>query len=251
MGRKRIQFQLYELGSIGGMAKKLIQDSGGVVYVAQDGDPAKQSITDKDGAALSNPRALTNGYCEFYVADTVARVDLFIQCPGGQFVVAPNVDESIADIGVDVTRLNHVMVIPWYAGDVTAAAETDTGFDLPLHAAVLPTPLLRVHTVDATETIDVGLLSSETAGDADGFIAAASVATAGLIKATVVNGGNTMGALFEVQDSANAGDLTHEPHVITGSNATSVTLTTTAGSDTGKGYIILPYLLANAANLGG
>ena len=247
MGRRRISFQLYELGSIGGMAKKLIQATGGKCYVAKDGDAAKQAITDKDGTALTNPRALTNGACEFYVPDTISLVDLYIMAPGGQFVVATNVDESIADIAVDVTRLDHVAVIPFSIDDTSAATETDTGFDLPLHSAVKPNPKVRVLTVDATETIDVGLLSSETAGDADGFINALDVATAGLVKATLLASGDTMGALLSVLDSANAGDDAPEEHVVTGTNATSITYTLTAGSDTAEGFIHLSYQLCGVA----
>jgi hypothetical protein len=164
--------------------------------------------------------------------------------PGGQFVVKTGVAPGeIQDVLIDTVSRNQVAIVPFAIGDTTATTETDTGFDFPLYSAVLPTPMIRVLTVDATETVDVGLLSSETAGDADGFGVTLSVATAGLVKATVLQGSNTMGALFEVQDSANAGDLTHEAHVVTGSNATSITYTLTAGTDTAEGFIILPYVL--------
>jgi len=246
MGRRKIEFQLYELGSVGAFAKKMLTASGGVVYVAGNGDAAKQAITDVNGTALTNPRALTNGACVFYVPDTVASVDLFIQCPGGQFVAVPDVDESVQDIGVDTTRIHQVMVVPFSATDSTAAVETNTGFDFPLHAAVLPTPFVRVSAIDATETMDVGLLSSETAGDADGFINGLVLDNLGLVKATLLASGDTMGALLSVLDSANAGDDAPESHVITGTNATSVTYTLTTGSDTAKGYIYLPYLLMPA-----
>lgn len=239
MGRLAVNFQLYDHDG------KLISATGGKVYVAASGDAAKQAITDKDGVSLTNPRSLTNGGCEFYVPTTVSAVDLYIMAPGGQFLVKTGVvPGSPDDFRVDTVNRNQVAVIPFAQADFSAATETDSGFDFPLHSAVLPTPMVRVSTIDATETIDVGLLSSETAGDADGFAVTIALGTAGLVKATVLQGSNTMGALFEVQDSANAGDLTHEAHVITGSNATSITYTTTAGSDTGEGFIILPYLLA-------
>lgn len=246
MGKRKIEFQLYELGSVGAFAKKMITASGGVVYVAGNGDAAKQAITDVDGTALANPLALTNGAAVFYVPDTVASVDLFIMAPGGQFVVVPDVDESIQDIGVDTSRIDQVAVIPFAIADTTAAAETDTGFDFPLHSAVKPNPKVRVSAIDATETIDVGLLSSETAGDADGFINALVLDTAGLVKATLLASGDTMGALLSVLDSGNAGDDAPEEHVITGSNATSITYTLTAGSDTAEGYIYLSYSLCAA-----
>lgn len=221
-----------------------IATSGGTCYVATAGAAAKATLYNADGSSLANPISLTRGSIAFHVADTVASVDLFIMAPGGQFIVKRGIAPSGPNsFPIDTNARHQVAVIPFSAGDSTAAAETNTGFDMPLYAAVLPTPLLRVTTVDATETIDVGLLSSETAGDADGFMATVSVATLGLVKATVLQGSNTMGALFEVQDSANSGDLTHEAHVVTGSNATSITYTLTAGSDTAEGYILLPYIL--------
>jgi hypothetical protein len=223
---------------------ELIQASGGKVYVAQTGSPAKETLYDMDGAALANPVALSNGRMSFQVDADVNSVDLYIMAPGGQFVTYPGVAPGGPnEINIDTGQRHQVAVIPFSIDDTMAATETDTGFDMPLHAAVQPNPMVRVTAVDATETIDIGLLSSETAGDADGFAAGVSVATAGLAKATIANGANTLGALFEVQDSANAGDLTHEQHVVTGSNATSITYTLSAGSDTAEGFLVLPYLL--------
>lgn len=241
---KRCKFQLYEQGAMVG-GGKAIESSGGVVYVATNGSAAKATITDVAGTGLTNPRALTNGSCEFYVADSVSKVDLYIACPDGEFLVVKDAEvEKIDDLYVDKQNRYQDWVIPFdvahQAGDAT---ETDSGFDLPLHALVLPHPALRVQTVDATETLDVGILSSETAGDADGFLAAISVATAGLVQGLILNGGNTMGALFERQDSANAGDLVPAAHALTGSNGRSVTWTLTTGSDTAKGFIHLPVLL--------
>lgn len=240
---KKVNIQLYGVGA-GGMAGEMITASGGVCYVAANGDAAKATLYKKDGSSQSNPVSLTNGGAEFYVANTVEKVDLYIMAPGGQFLVKTDVVAGVGhEFAVDTQQRNQVAVIPFAIGDTTATTETDTGFDMPLYAAVLPTPMVRVLTLDATETIDVGLKSSETAGDADGFIAAASVATAGLVKGSIANGANTLGALFETQDSANAGDLTHEQHVVTGSNATSITYTLTAGTDTAEGFIVLPYVL--------
>lgn len=242
---KRCKFQLYEQGASSG-GGKAIESSGGVVYVAQNGSAAKRTITDVDGAALTNPRALTNGSVEFYVADSVEKVDLYIQCPDGEFLVVKDAEvEQIDDLYVDKGAKLHEWVIPFdedhQAGDAT---ETNSGFDLPANAMVLPHAAIRVQTVDASETIDVGLLSSETAGDADGFLAAVSVATAGMAKGTLASAGQTLGALLRVDESG-GGVLVPEGHVVTGSNATSITWTLSAGSDTAKGFIHLPVVLMN------
>jgi hypothetical protein len=243
---KRCRFQLYEQGAlVGGGA--VIESSGGVVYVAQNGSASKQAITDVNGTALTNPRALTNGSCEFYVPDTVSKVDLYIQCPDGEFLVARDAQvEKIDDLYVDKQTRQQLYVIPLDQADKAGdATETNTGFDVPVNSLVLPHPAVRVTAIDATETIDVGLLSSETAGDADGFLQALSVGTLGLFQGLILNGGNTMGALFERQDSANAGDLVPAAHAVTGANATSITWTPSAGTDTFKGFVYLPVLLCN------
>ncbi len=239
--RLRYTFQLYDQNH------KAIQSSGGVVYVAASGDAAKQAITDKDGAALANPRALTRGACEFYVVDTAVDVDLYIMAPGGQFIVQTDfVAGETPDLMVDTNRRNQVAVIPFAIGDTSAATETDTGFDFPTASAVLPNPMVCVTTVDATETIDVGLLSSESGGDADGFINAVALDTAVLVKATLLASGDTMGALLSVLDSANSGDDAPEAHIVTGAAATSITYTLTAGTDTAEGFILLSYVLGGA-----
>ena len=60
-------------------------------------------------------------------------------------------------------------------------SETDTGFDIPKGCVIYPWEFfLIVDTVDATETIEVGILSTESGGDADGFIDAFSIATGGV-----------------------------------------------------------------------
>jgi len=75
-----------------------------------------------------------------------------------------------------------------------AASETSTGFNLPANA-ILTNVFLNVLTPEtsgATKTVEVGLLSSETGGNASGFLNGVSVASAGLVLggATVVVGGS-------------------------------------------------------------
>ena len=103
--------------------------------------------------------------------------------------------------------------------------ETDTTFDLPAKAIVHEV-LVEVKTAEATastKTIDVGLLASESGGDADGFIDGLSVAATGLIvpkfvatvgsnntylgaAATHTIGALLTGVLIAGQDTADAGD---------------------------------------------
>ena len=241
--RRKIEFQLYEQGGAAAMRGKMITAAGGMVGVYVSGSGTLNAITDKDGAALANPLALTNGAAEFYTLATVATVDLAIMCPGGQFVFMSGVDESLADIAVDTLNRNQMAKIGYSVADASATVEEDTGFDLPYNCVVQPWPGVLPVVVDATEDIDVGILSTETAGDADGFIDSVSVATAVYTKATLLAAGDTMGALLSVLDSANAGDDAPEPYPVVSPNGRSISYTLSAGSDTAVGYILLPYTL--------
>lgn len=214
--------------------------AGGKAFVAVNGDALKATLKDVDGAALANPISLTRGFINFFTAETVLMVDLYIQAPGGQFIVVKNVKPSGPNEILVGTGRNQCMVIPWAAADLTAATETSTGFTVP-SGLMLPTPFIHVTAIDATEDIDVGTLSTDT-GDADGYMDGVSVAALGIIKASLLASADTMGALFSVLDSANAGDDAPEgDNTMVGK---AITVTTSAGSDTGKGFIYLPYLLA-------
>lgn len=231
----------YEIQLCDQMGRNIIS-AGGVVYVAEAGDTTKIATKDSAGATLTNPVALTRGKLEFYTADDVESVDLYGMAPGGQafqeFGVKPSGPNEII---INLQQAHQNLIIPFDQADFAANTEIDSGFDEPQSgkALMLPHPSVRVTAIDATETIDVGTLSTDS-GDADGYIAAISLGTAALVQALILNGANTMGALFERQDSANAGDLVPAAHVSAGK---SITYTTSAGSDTGKGFISLPYLL--------
>lgn len=223
-----------------------ITTAGGKAYVAINGDAAKATLYTAAGAALTNPVTPTNGIIEFYTADAVSIVDLYVQSPTGHFVVVKNVIASGPNsIFINRGLVESLMVIPFAAADQTAATETNTGFSVPTNGMVLPGGMgLEVLTVDATETIDVGTLSSAS-GDADGFIVGASVATAGVVKASLANGAVTLGALLKVQDSANVGDAV--PEASTASAGKAITYTLSAGSDTAEGFLKIPVQLAIAS----
>lgn len=70
------------------------------------------------------------------------------------------------------------------ASGVTENVETDTGYDLPPNAIVLDV-FLNVLTAESTasiKTVEVGLLSTESGGDLDGFLDGVSLATAGIVR---------------------------------------------------------------------
>lgn len=237
MAYKVHDFQLMDMAT-----KAAILASGGSFVVVSNGGFARVTLYDPDNdfAALSQPVSLSAGHGRFAVADTIESVDIYGIAPGQEALQLYGVKaQEFAEWYIDRSRDHFVLEIPFAAADFDAATENDSGFNEPTNALILPNGAgLYIGTVDATETMEVGTDSSDS-GDADGFLDALSLATLGMVKPTIANSGNTMGALFEVQDSANAGDLTHEAHV---SGGKSITLTPSAGADTYAGKILLPYV---------
>lgn len=125
----------------------------------------------------------------------------------------------------------HPNPINLYKFNITApadGAETTHADDLPTAGVVLGA-WLDVTTAEATgttKTLDVGLLSSESGGDADGFLVGADVSAVGIVKGTLASAGQTLGALLRVDESG-AGVLVPEGHVL---NGTAVSISYTAGS---------------------
>lgn len=119
-----------------------------------------------------------------------------------------------------------------YVVPVSAPAngsETDTSYDLPADGVVLDCYLI-VDTAEATggtKTLNVGLLSSESGGDADGFMVGVSCAATGYVITTLASAGQTRGALLTADESG-AGVLVPEPHSLASVTAKSVSIT--AGS---------------------
>lgn len=239
MATNRTRFAIQLKDAILGQS---IISAGGKVIVCDAGTPDKTTIfSDADGTSLANPLTPVRGMIEFWTLDTVLSVDLHIMSPTGHFLSVAGVAASGPnEVIVPTNDRQGVMKIPFSAA-AGAATEINTGIAIPATAAVQPAPLLLVTALDATETIDVGTLSTDS-GDANGFIAAASVAALGLVKPTLATAGITLGALLFVQDSANAGDEAPEQDVSMAGKTITYTLST--GTDTAKGFILLPYHLA-------
>ena len=107
-------------------------------------------------------------------------------------------------------------------------SEQDTGWDLPDNSIVRDV-FLNVLTAEATggtKTLDVGLLSSESNGDADGFLSGADVSSTGIVRGTLDSGGQTLGALLTA-DEGGTGELVPEDHL----KNTAESVTYTAGSN--------------------
>lgn len=114
--------------------------------------------------------------------------------------------------------------------------ETQTGFTLPA-TAIVKDVWLNVITVDATETVDVG--TQGTSNDPNGYLAAASLATAGLVYGSLADGAVTRGALlFEITEATTA--AARMPDITAGGDPVSYTCS--AGSDTAVFDIIIEYV---------
>lgn len=263
---KRIKFHLADQRD-----GTTIQDAGGSLTVVAAAGTAKVAITDKDGVAATNPVVAVNGEFEFYLPDSVNSCDVYGISPSGHAVELSTVKPGGPnEIYIDKGRRNQILRIPFDIADTTAATETDTGHDLPAKCAVHPWGMgLDVTALDATEDIDVGLLSSESGGDADGFMDAVSTAALGLALATVgftvgasatyvdLTGGDVeftyglfmvgVGTKAAISEGSNAdtdeGMYLLVDHLSDEVTAKSVTYTLSTGSDTAAGFINLPYTL--------
>lgn len=114
-------------------------------------------------------------------------------------------------------------------------SETQTNFTLPA-SAIVRDVFLNVITVDATETVDVG--TQGTSNDPNGYLAGASLATAGLVFGSLADGAVTRGALlFEITEATTA--AARKPDITAGDDPVSYTCS--AGSDTAVFDIIIEY----------
>lgn len=114
--------------------------------------------------------------------------------------------------------------------------ETQTGFTLPTNAIVYDV-FLNVIIVDATETADVGTMG--TSNDPNGYLAAVSLATLGLVRGSLADGAVTLGALlFEITEATTA--AARNPDITAGGDPVSYTCS--AGSDTAVFDIIIDYV---------
>ena len=152
---------------------------------------------------------------------------------GDQITIRASIQSTVDLNGMKLRRLAIAF------GDGTT--ETDTGWDLPAKAIVHDV-FVDVTTAEATggtKTVDVGLLSSESGGDADGFLDALSVAATGGIRGLVAKttGSNeifyastTFGVFLALLQAGadvalDVGTFDESPHIADSVTARSVTWT--------------------------
>ena len=246
----------WNISLLDAVSGRSINSTGGACYAAVGGAQNKATLYNKDGSAKTNPLVPTNGKIEFYTADAVNLLDLYIQTAKGFCVVAKDmVSSGVNEISI-IPSARQTLVIPFSIADTAAATETDTGFDLPTDCLVQPSgTLVEVITLEASKTIDVGILASESGGDANGIVAATSVAAAGAILpiVTVTSGvysANTFGALIsDYTAGTNADDrgLFNTKQYRCNGTAKSLSYTLSSASAAATGYIKISYELPVAS----
>lgn len=235
--------------------------TSGVTFkvLAQDSDTAETLYYYKGTTALTNPVTTTNFASNTVCNDQVRfRVDptdatndryvdlIVVDTNGGYTAFIEDFDKYTHSIIIDERPniLHHGMI--WF--DATTTAETDTGIDF-LADTMIHDVRVEVVTTASAKTLDVGLLSTETSGDADGFRDAVLLTTAGYVADTgVVTAGTTIdwtaastyGALLykSIAGSdavASGGGRSYLGHVVTSGKASS--LTYSQSSTSGDGYI--------------
>lgn len=251
MGYTRFEFQIVD-----GLGRP-VTASGGAIYVVPTGTQAKTALYNvDDNTALSNALSLTSGKAKFLVADTVTAIDVFGIAGDGRAIRAINVKPGATFIPTS-NDLRQELMLPWSIADQTATTAYDWGIDLPANALVQPfgTGLL-ISTTDSGITADLGLLASESGGDADGFLDGLSCATAGaVLPALTFNSGTdyptatTFGVLIQSFTAGSATDdrglAINKQHRCDGT-AKSLVITLSSGADTATGYAIVSYVMAAA-----
>lgn len=233
-------YSVYELQLMDINRGRHLNAAGGKVMVFTAGGTRKVTLYDPDspGASLAQPVTPTRGKIRFATLATVTSVDVYGMDAAGRFFVRKGVVPSDTEVFLDFDAIDQVLVQPFDLLDTAATTETDYGFDFPTNSLILPWAAVHVATNESAKTIDVGLKSGESGGDADGFLVAASVATAGLVRGALV-GTDTLGALLK-EDTNGSSVLVPATYKV-GATAVSLTFTLSSGTTAAAGYIILPY----------
>lgn len=241
-----------------GLAPGIDDDSGKVIVMTEDTPDSPTIYTDAQGTTLTETAGVavltfTNGIVRFWTQNSVTALDMSGITADGRTFNLNSVTPSQHMVPINPQNSRQLIVIPFGASD---NAEMDTGIDLPSNCLIHPLDVkLRVTAIDATETIDVGLLSSESGGDANGFITAASVASSGFVELLPqITGGTNIdyvgtryiGDLLATSITgadavATVGGFTFKVYRTDGT-AKSITYTGSSGSDTAAGYIYLSFV---------
>lgn len=238
----------------------LTEVTSGITYkvltINSDTAATITAFADDTATAKTNPVTTTVFATDDVVKfrSTASSHDLIVTDTAGMYTAfvegfTPQDHKIVID---EMPNVMHEGVIWFGASD---NSETDTTVDF-LYDTYIENVIVEVTANDSTETLNVGLLSSGTGGDADGFAAAVPM-TIGFYNpkkvawTTVSGGANSKyistvtypGALIGVVDAgndspnSNPGVINVYGHIVKGADETQLTYTGSAGSDTAAGYI--------------
>lgn len=244
--------------NLGASQPGIDDDAGKLVVLTEDTPDSPALYSDSIGATQITETAgigvvtFTNGKIRFWTANTVTAVDLCGITADGRTFALNSVTPSQHLLPINPINSAQLLVVPFGVSD---NVETDTGLDLPANCLMTNLDVkLRVTTADSGETLDVGLLASESGGDANGFIAAGVMTSTGFIELLPqitggtnidYNGTNYVGALLNTVIAgadavATVGGATPKVYRTDGT-AKSISYTGSAGSDTAAGYVYLSF----------
>jgi len=147
---------------------------------------------------------------------------------------------------------HHIMMVPFNGADIADTVEEDLGYDIPIGAEVrgCDPPWLFVDTAmsSATGSCNVGLLSTESGGDLNGFMALVSLSVVGHIRvntdAQASADGNLIGALVAdlTPNGSVDGNVALLNHLIESGAAVSVAMSADTGASACAGFVCIPFI---------
>ena len=245
---KKYVIALKDQRSFDGVDESGAITSGALVFVYGAGTKTLSTIyADGNRTALANPitraQFATDQGIKFFSAS--GSHDIFVALDDGTCARYASVSDKVHTLRVNRSAVDKCMVFPFVAN--AGGTEVDTGLDLPKQALVYDVAV-EVVTTDAGETVDIGTLTGETGADPNGYASLVSTANGGYVQMlTATTGSNEvywsatgygvqLAALTAGTDAAgDVGTFTRLNHLVTGSNATSISYTP-SGSDTMAGY---------------
>lgn len=236
--------------------KVLVRNSNTAETILASRGPSGSAVTAKTNPVTTTVFAV-DGKIDF-VADPTDALDTYVDLivtdtNGGYSAFIEDFTANQRTVVIDETPgIPHTNII-WFAA--SSEVETDTGVDF-LANTIITDCRVEVVTTDSAKTLSVGLLSTETAGNASGLRSGVLMTTAGFVKDTgVITGGSTIdytaastyGSLLYTAITgsdavATVGGRSYLGHVVTGTNAKSLTYTGSAGSTTAAGYIYTTFM---------
>jgi len=178
---------------------------------------------------------------------------------GYLYQVGTKVTATAAELNLnDLSAVGAMLKVKKISVTASDGTEQDSGWDLPDKAVVLDVfvDVTTAESTGSTKTLDVGLLSSESGGDANGFLDGVSTASTGLVRGvpTITTGSNevyfastTRGVLLASltagSDAAtDVGTYYEKPHLSDSVTAKSVSYTAGSAQTEFVGAIFVVYI---------